>query len=233
MVQSEPWLRRDMAMIDQLKTIGIEQGKPFNPDAKLQQALTEGIAEAHAWLDNRYDMFFPPLPNILGVIGLCRCPMTSSRPSRTPTHTNLYPTDSRGIAYSYAFFVRNILERASITFSLSRTRRAMLWMAVTAYHLHVPPNVPVKQYWSMTAYDRNTHTLIRDTKWSSRSSTTTGLEKNADGSADIYFASTPPAGKESNWVPTVATQRFEALFRFTVQRSRSSKRPGFCRISSR
>ena len=58
MVQSEPWLRRDMAMIDELKTIGIEKGKPFNPDTKLQQALKEGIAEAHAWLDNQYDMFF-------------------------------------------------------------------------------------------------------------------------------------------------------------------------------
>ena len=58
MVQSEPWIRRDMAMIDQLKTIGIEQGKPFNPDAKLQQALKEGIAEAHAWMDNQYDSFY-------------------------------------------------------------------------------------------------------------------------------------------------------------------------------
>ena len=33
-VQSEPWLPRDGAMIDQLKSIGIEKGKPFNPDAK-------------------------------------------------------------------------------------------------------------------------------------------------------------------------------------------------------
>jgi hypothetical protein len=41
-----------MAMIDQLKAIGIEQGKPLNPDAKLQQALKEGIAEAHAWISS-------------------------------------------------------------------------------------------------------------------------------------------------------------------------------------
>ncbi len=47
-----------MAMIDQLKTIGIEQGKPFKPDAKLQQTLKEGIAEAHAWLDNQYEAFY-------------------------------------------------------------------------------------------------------------------------------------------------------------------------------
>src|SRR5262249_52101283 len=30
-VQAEPWLQRDRAMIDQLKSIGIEKGKPFKP----------------------------------------------------------------------------------------------------------------------------------------------------------------------------------------------------------
>jgi hypothetical protein len=34
MVQTEPWLERDKAMIDMLKSIGIEKGKPFNPDTK-------------------------------------------------------------------------------------------------------------------------------------------------------------------------------------------------------
>jgi hypothetical protein len=33
-VQDEPWLERDRAMIDPLKSIGIEKGKPFNPNAK-------------------------------------------------------------------------------------------------------------------------------------------------------------------------------------------------------
>src|SRR5262245_48710022 len=32
-VQNEPWLDRDRAMIDQLKSVGIEKGKPFAPDA--------------------------------------------------------------------------------------------------------------------------------------------------------------------------------------------------------
>src|SRR5208282_5897905 len=38
-VQLEPWLTRDKAMIDQLKSIGIEKGKPFAPDAKLTAIL--------------------------------------------------------------------------------------------------------------------------------------------------------------------------------------------------
>jgi hypothetical protein len=41
-----------------------------------------------------------------------------------------------------------------------------------------------------------------------------GLQKNANGSLDVYFALKAPAGKESNWVPTSADGQFEALFRF-------------------
>src|SRR5882672_10817081 len=49
-VQSEPWLQRDHAMIDQLKSIGIEKGKPFNPDAKTQALLGDGVREAQGWI---------------------------------------------------------------------------------------------------------------------------------------------------------------------------------------
>ena len=85
--------------------------------------------------------------------------------------------------------------------------------AASTYRLNVPANAPVRLYWSATAYDRATHALIRDMKWSSRSSFTPGLQKNADGSVDIYFGPKAPAGKESNWVPTNADGKFEVLFR--------------------
>jgi hypothetical protein len=78
----------------------------------------------------------------------------------------------------------------------------------------VPANAPVKQYWSATAYDRATHALIRDMARSGRSSQSPDLKKNADGSVDIYFGPTAPAGKESNWVPTKPGGKFEVLFRF-------------------
>jgi hypothetical protein len=51
-------------------------------------------------------------------------------------------------------------------------------------------------------------------QWASRSSQTPGLEKNADGSVDVYFGPSAPSGKESNWVPTDANGKFEVLFRF-------------------
>jgi len=81
------------------------------------------------------------------------------------------------------------------------------------YRLNVPANAPVKLYWSATAYDRATHGLIRNLPWSSRSSNTPGLQKNADGSMDIYFGPKAPEGRTSNWVPTSAEGKFEVLFR--------------------
>jgi hypothetical protein len=52
-VQVEPWLARDKLMIEILKSIGIEKGKPFNPDAKTQDILTSAAREAHALLEGR------------------------------------------------------------------------------------------------------------------------------------------------------------------------------------
>jgi len=52
-VQREPWLDRDRAMIDQLKSIGIEKGKPFSPDQNTQAILSAAAREAHNWLDAR------------------------------------------------------------------------------------------------------------------------------------------------------------------------------------
>jgi hypothetical protein len=215
MVQSEPWLRRDMAMIDQLKAIGVEQGKPFNPDAKLQEALREGIAEAHAWLDNQYDAFYDTTAEYPG--GHWALPVSKEFIKAVMSgfaDPSSYPIDSRGVTYTYAFFSTKHLGEGQYYLFTIKDKEGNALARSNSYRLHVPPNAPVRQYWSVTAYDRTTHTLIRDTKWSSRSSTTTGLEKNADGSVDIYFAPQASDGKESNWVPTKANGKFEALFRF-------------------
>jgi hypothetical protein len=58
MVQLEPWLTRDKVMIDFLKTIGIEKGKPFNPDAKTKSIFDEEAREARAEIDVWYEKIF-------------------------------------------------------------------------------------------------------------------------------------------------------------------------------
>jgi hypothetical protein len=79
--------------------------------------------------------------------------------------------------------------------------------------LTVPPNAPIEQYWSVTAYDRQTHALIKNMNRASRASNNTEVKKNADGSVDIYFGPKALAGEESNWVPTDPARKFELMFR--------------------
>jgi hypothetical protein len=212
MVQAEPWLERDKAMIDRLKTIGIEKGKPFQPDAKTRQILNGAIQEAKAWLDARYDTlplyyegerwFFPITEemhqNIMSFF-------------QTP---DSYPVDARGTAYTLAFFSAKHIGEAQYYLLTGSDKEGKPLDGKSSYRLRVPANAPVTQYWSMTVYNRDTHTFIRNARWVGRSSQTPGLKKSADGAADIFFGPTAPAGQESNWVPTDAGGRFEVLARF-------------------
>jgi hypothetical protein len=63
-------------------------------------------------------------------------------------------------------------------------------------------DLPVEQYCSVTAYERQTHALIKNMPRASRSAQIPDMQKNADGSIDVHFGPKAPAGKEANWVPT-------------------------------
>jgi len=104
-VQIEPWLTRDKAMIDQLKSIGIEKGKPFNPDAKAQDTLKAAVGEAHAWLADKYENSYFPPPYYEG--GHWYVPASSDVIEGLHTfyaNPDKYPVDNRGVAYTVGFF---------------------------------------------------------------------------------------------------------------------------------
>ena len=213
-VQREPWLTRDSTMIDQLKTIGIEKGKTFKPDARTIEILNAAITDAHEWLDKKYETVFTPpfyegthwaLPASADVVKAI---------SENYLVPDTYPVDGRAISYSMAYFSPKHLGTGQFYLMTIKDNHDEPFDGSKLYHLHLPANVPVKLYWSVTAYDRQTHALILGMKHSSRASTTPGLQNNADGSVDIYFGSKAPEGNESNWVPTDAKRGFELLARF-------------------
>ena len=82
-----------------------------------------------------------------------------------------------------------------------------------SYTLHIPANVPTKQFWSVTLYDRETCALIRDMPRSGADSLQPQVKKNADGSVDIYIGPEPPVGKEGNWIPTQPDRGWFPYFR--------------------
>jgi hypothetical protein len=209
-VQNEPWLQRDRAMIDPLKSIGIEKGKPFNPDAKTQDILNAAAREAKAWLEQRYETDLPPFyPG-----SRWRTPITpelAQEQANAFTNPDSYPIDGRGLAYTYGYIGIKRLGTAQYYLMSIKDKDGKDFDGASNYRLTVPPNAPVKQYWSATVYDRATHALIRDVPRASRASHNS--QKNADGSVDIYFGPKAPEGKESNWVPTSAKGHFEVLFR--------------------
>ncbi|WP_219811401.1 DUF1254 domain-containing protein [Luteibacter rhizovicinus] len=214
MIQSEPWLTRDKVMIDLLKSIGIEKGRAFLPDQATQAALSAGIATAHAWLEARYEAGFVPAYFDGTHWSLPVSPEFMKGIMSNYAAPDSYPVDSRGTAYSFAFFSAKHLGQGQFYLIAIHDRDGHALNGNQTYRLTVPAGVPVSQYWSVTAYNRDTHTLIREMPWASRSSLNPGLKKNADGSVDIVFGPKAPKEGKANWVPTDPKGQFEAMFRF-------------------
>ena len=83
-----------------------------------------------------------------------------------------------------------------------------------SYRLHVTANVPVTQYWSMTCYNRDTHSFIRDARWVGRSS----QHLDCSGTQTDLLISTSVPRRPQSANPTgyqpIPTGRCEVLARF-------------------
>jgi hypothetical protein len=214
-VQNEPWLVRDKAMIDTLFSIGIAKGRPFMPNEKTRRIFNLAAHEAHAWLANRLNTsFFPPAYFDGGHWHVPACADVIDGMAGDFADPGSYPVDDRAVTYAMGFFSAKHSGAGQLYLMARKDAKGNGLDGGSTYRLHVPAAAPVHQYWSATAYDGVTHTLIRDTACSSRASTSPGLVPNDDGSVDVFFGPAPPEGLSSNWVPTKACTSFEVLFRF-------------------
>jgi hypothetical protein len=211
-VQTEPWLQRDRAMIDQLRTLGIEKGKTYSPDAKTEELLNAAAREAHAVMERRYDEGFPIMNPGIRWFPAATAEMAKASESGY-ADPNSYPVDIRGVSYTLGFTGIKRLGTAQFYLIANKDKDGNAFDGSSTYRLTVPANAPVKQYWSATVYDRETHALVRNMARASVASISSGVQKNADGSVDVFFGPKAPAGKEANWVPTDPARKFELMFR--------------------
>jgi len=82
------------------------------------------------------------------------------------------------------------------------------------YKIHLPPNIPAKDFWSFVVYDNQTRSMLQtDQQFPSIGSQKKGVVINPDTSVDVYFGPTAPAGHESNWVQTVPGKGWNVILR--------------------
>jgi hypothetical protein len=214
-IQREPVEDRDGFFMAMLKPLGIEKGKPFEPDERQTKILTEGafVGEAMAKA-NTFDMRFSDLryrPDARWQYFLILDPMQELR--------NYSELDERA-AYFYAAIgvtkgMRSQTPGLGQAYLGSfRDKDGHAFDGAKNYHLHVPSTPPASQFWSVTLYDVDTRSLVDNKEQRSDRSSRQDLIKNADGSVDLYFAPTEPKDFEKNWIPTVPGRSWFVGFRF-------------------
>ena len=200
-----------MAMIDQLKTIGIEKGKPFNPDAEVtaDSERRHRVKRMPGWITNTRRSI-PPPPSILTVTGQLPASKDLIKARDEPFRGYRMLIRSTAVAspIPMAFFSRQASRSGQYYLFAIRDKDGKPFDGANSYRLHVPPNVPVKQYWSVTAYDRATHGA------DSRHEVVEPFVADAGPAEECRWfgryllrVSSRRTGKESNWVPTSAERK--------------------------
>jgi hypothetical protein len=218
-VQEEPIDAIGPEVRGAIAAIGIAKGQPFAPDERMKRLLTEaatlGDATARAITYHpRFDgvRIYPDDPNSVwstafanrntsfeadGTMGLsARVLYYFNAGGVTPAMA----TTRAGEGSDYALAVLDANKQA---FDGSKT-----------YRLHLPKDVPVKDFWAVTLYDTQTRSQLQTSqRFPTVGSQTEGMTQNADGSWDLYFAPEAPEGKEGNWLQTVRGKSWFTILR--------------------
>jgi hypothetical protein len=216
LIQEEPADSENPELLGQLMAIGIQKGKPFAPDERMKKILTDAVAVGNATA--RAVSYRPRDPQVYFYPG-----KAWSTPFVGGSY--LFLDDGARLLDARTYFFYNatgITPAMSIKMVGVGSQYAIAFFDADKnyldggknYKLNLPANPPAKNFWSMIAYDTQTRSMVQtDQEFPSKASHTAGLQKNADGSYDLYFGPKAPAGKESNWIQTVPGRGWFACLR--------------------
>jgi len=216
-IQEEPANSADPELLGQLAGVGIVKGKTFEPDARMKKILTDAVAIGNATA--RAISFRPRDPAFYFYPGKSAWFTPFVGGSYEFIQDNVRLLDARTCFF---YLATGITPAMSVKMVGAGSQYAAATLDADGnyldggknYRLHLPPNVPVKTFWSIIPYDTQTRSVLqtdqRDTALTSESGT---VKANADGSVDVYFGPQAPVGKESNWVQTVPGKGWFTLLR--------------------
>ena len=215
-VQAEPSEASDPITLGFFASIGIQKGKPFQPDARMRAILTEAAAAGDA--------------TARALAYRARDPQARIFPDRRWRYAF-----QGGYQFAWQPGVTNLDARAFFFFLATGVTPAMdtrivgegstyPWTAedsqgnafdgAKTYRLRLPGPVPVKTFWSVIVYDTQTRSMLQtDNRFPSVGSQNPDVQRNPDGSVDVWFGPTAPAGRESNWVQTLPGKSWFMILR--------------------
>jgi hypothetical protein len=214
LVNSEPLLERDMVMGGMLASIGIEKGKSFAPQGVTRDALEKAASDGYDYLEYlfetpgySFEQYWPDR-QWYGIA-------PPSEDGFVFHEGDTLLIDARGSLFHWATFFPRQLGKASAYLAGLHDTDGVLLQGDAVYRLTVPADVPARDFWSVIAYSKKTKAFIYNdlNRVGLSSYDKPAMTVNADGSVDIYLGAEPPAGLESNWIPS-AGQDFFLLFRF-------------------
>src|SRR5262245_31250602 len=213
-IQPEPIEARDKVMLGMLVPLGIEKGKPFNPNERQKKILTEAaqVGELMARA-NAYDKRFANATVWPGK------KWEYANMVELYKDSNFYTqVDERGSWYYEAIgntagMQGRILGFGQVYLETSKDKDGNWLDGGKTYRIRVPANVPVLQFWSFTLYDNVTRGPVVTDQGAADMSSRQDLKANADGSVDLYFGPTKPT-QAQNWVKTIPGKGWFPYFRF-------------------
>ncbi|MFQ6538056.1 DUF1254 domain-containing protein [Aphanothece stagnina] len=213
-IQREPVHERDRFFMAMLKPLGIEKGRPFDPNERQTNLLTDAalVGEAMAKA-NDFEKRLEAAHYAVGTHWHFALVIDPSQ--RAQFYDQL---DGRA-----AWFYEAVTTSSGMVTRTPGVGQVYLgtykdnngdWLDGSHfYRLRVPENVPVEQFWSMTVYDVGSRCLIENPTQQADRSSRMDLKINEDGCVDLFVGPEPPAGKEENWVETVPGRGWFSYFR--------------------